>query len=114
MSLETNLNEIERSVKCLLKVVVRPDGKFIFDSHTKMILENVAAIRREGETARRKRVAINRGPVFEGAPTCRTCQSAPCQHYGETGGFSVQCEACNVRQSERRRAAYAKRKGLTI
>lgn len=41
---------------------------------------------------------------------CRKCHKRKKQYYGEIGGYSVQCEVCNTKQSLKRRAAYAKRK----
>lgn len=40
---------------------------------------------------------------------CRRC-GQPAQHYGEIGGYSVQCEKCNAAQGVKRRAASARRR----
>lgn len=42
------------------------------------------------------------------APKCRKC-GAPCQKYGGVGGYSVQCQSCNIEQSAKRCSAYARR-----
>lgn len=45
----------------------------------------------------------------QGAPPRCKCGN-DCQHYGLVGGYSVQCENCNKRQSSQRRAASARRR----
>lgn len=41
-------------------------------------------------------------------PICRKCRLRHCVFYGL--GYSVQCELCNAKQSDKRRAAYRLRK----
>jgi hypothetical protein len=36
-------------------------------------------------------------------PLCRC--GAPCQHYGEVGGYSVKCKECNLKNAARQRVA---------
>lgn len=45
------------------------------------------------------------------APICSRCKINECAYYGPIGGYSVQCVECNLAQSVKRRAAYARRKG---
>jgi hypothetical protein len=48
-------------------------------------------------------------PDVKVKPRCK-CGKV-CRYYGKIGGYSVQCKSCNAKQSEKRRAASAKRRG---
>lgn len=48
-------------------------------------------------------------PANCSATGCRKC-GKPRQWYGIVGGYSAQCEACNLDQGRKRRAASARRR----
>lgn len=46
--------------------------------------------------------------IIDAAPACK-CGNV-CEYYGEVGGYSVACKACNTKNAERQRKARARAK----